>query len=164
LDAEEEALRISDVTGQLDAFSFSDVIMYFDVSEADSRQKVTIQPWREMVRACVRHNDDTASSLSAATTADARGPRNEIQRGSDTFSCSPSSATILSRNLRSGADKRTWNCYLSKPAAQFLRQTATSLGVVQNSFNHVWRITGYEGTGGYADVYIAKTERDLTER
>ena len=72
LDMPMEALVIADATRQLDFFRFSEIVVHCESSETDSRQRVTVQPWRTMIRACSvqdTRESSRGSSLSAPSAA-----------------------------------------------------------------------------------------------
>jgi serine/threonine protein kinase len=54
-----------------------------------------------------------------------------------------------------------WVFLVSKPDAASFTLTARSGGIVQSSFNSAWRITGFCGSGGCADVYTGKGQGDI---
>jgi serine/threonine protein kinase len=175
VDTPRGVLVVADAAGQIDSFEFGDVIMYGCPSEidSDSRQKVTLVPWRSMVRACAAYSgsapscaESNLSGASAATVAPAG--HDSAALAAAPIDCasarSNSNATTLSyhgQHVRE-TGRSAWICYLNTSVARFFTQTATSLGVVQSGINDAWTISRYEGTGGFADVYAAKGDRGIT--
>ena len=183
LDMPMEALVIADATRQLDFFRFSEIVVHCESSETDSRQRVKVQPWRTMIRACSvqdTRESSRGSSLSApsaATTALCRGRSagRAAERSDWPMAANrPSNGSTLSR-MALGApgpaaspqndresEKAAWLCLLTPPAARLFLLIATSLGVVQSGLNFTdkWRISQFAGAGSFADVYAAKGEDD----
>jgi hypothetical protein len=62
----------------------------------------------------------------------------------------------------SSGTKAAWELFFEKSDACRFLQIAMAAGIVQRWSDSPWRITSYAGSGGFADVYIAKGPQDKT--
>lgn len=143
IDGEEPLSPASCYSAREDAFMLSEIVMQcaFRNDDSSTRSKIIILPWHTVL-------------LRSNATDAKQGAKGAKDNG---LSTTTSQTASNGPSLAAGPGaKAGWVLLMAKPDACRFARIATSAGVIQQGFSSTWRITSYAGSGGFADVYVAK--------
>ena len=126
-------------TVDAEIFPFSDIVLLREAKDDDSLQhtKITVSPFESLLLSKMQNfkpeKRDERDSLPA------------IDGASDERS-----------------SKKAWELFFERSDACRFNNIAMTVGIVQKWSEIPWRITSYAGSGGFADVYVAKGPRHVS--